>query len=40
MKQKIQNIQNTAASGYNDIGLFDGLSVTSHIQWYQLITHC
>lgn len=25
---------------YDDIGLFDGLSVTSCIEWYQLIPLC
>jgi hypothetical protein len=30
----------TVEPGYNDIGLFDTSSITSHILWYQLIPHC
>jgi hypothetical protein len=30
----------TVELGYNDIGLYDTPSITSHILWYQLIPHC
>ena len=32
--------QSTVEPVYNDIGLYDTLSITSLMLWYQLIRHC
>jgi hypothetical protein len=33
-------VKSTVKPGYNNIGLCDTSSVTSHVLWYQLIPHC